>query len=169
MRRRQIEPAKLANTVLASLFSCFCSSQYRRETPIQQSQCLPWPCRRSACGPVASVALPAAQRLRAAYSQGGGAGPLPPTLCNSSSICRSARRCAAPRPACSALSLHRRVDAMSASSMLRLYGLQGDGGLVGQFPEVFRALPLAAGAMGIAGVVANRVAAGVRPACVCGV
>lgn len=30
------------------------------------------------------------------------------------------------------------------------------------FPDVFRALPLVAGGAGIAGVVANRVAAGVR-------
>lgn len=31
-----------------------------------------------------------------------------------------------------------------------------------QFPDTFRALPLFAGAAGIAGVVANRVASGVR-------
>lgn len=36
------------------------------------------------------------------------------------------------------------------------------GGLVARFPDAFRALPLVAGAAGIAGVVANRVASGVR-------
>ena len=45
--------------------------------------------------------------------------------------------------------------------------MQEEGGLVAQFPDAFRALPLFAGAAGIAGVVANRVASGVRSRCAC--
>ena len=40
--------------------------------------------------------------------------------------------------------------------------LQEEGDLVARFPDAFRALPLVAGAAGIVGVVANRVASGVR-------
>ncbi|KAL4421741.1 hypothetical protein ABPG77_002357 [Micractinium sp. CCAP 211/92] len=40
---------------------------------------------------------------------------------------------------------------------------QEEGGLVARFPDAFRALPLIAGATGIAGVVANRVASGIAP------
>jgi hypothetical protein len=42
--------------------------------------------------------------------------------------------------------------------------LQGEEGLVARFPDAFRALPLVAGAAGIVGVVANRVASGVSAA-----
>lgn len=42
--------------------------------------------------------------------------------------------------------------------------MQDEGSLIARFPDAFRALPLVAGAAGIAGVVANRVSSGVRPA-----
>lgn len=52
-------------------------------------------------------------------------------------------------------------SSLPPTGLQHLPSVQDEGSLVARFPDAFRALPLVAGAAGIAGVVANRVASGV--------